>query len=123
MDDLGPRISCIFVLGDINDLIAITRPSAIGTERVANVEIQAFPIARATVRVEGREIKRPGATSFDRVVNQAPGGSRDAAFEIAVLDKNGQACRFTVFYGQELKRALARTLAGNSHVAPVRRPI
>jgi len=92
MDDLGPRKSCIFVLGDINDLVAVTRPSRIGTRRVANVEIQAFPIARTTLRVEGREIKRPGATRFDRVVNQAPGGSRDAAFEITVLDKNRQAC-------------------------------
>jgi hypothetical protein len=65
MDDLPPRLAQILVRGNIDDLIALGRPPWPRIEGVAKVEIQALPISRTTIRVEGCEVNSPHAARLD----------------------------------------------------------
>jgi hypothetical protein len=70
------------------------------SDGVAQGEIKAFPIARATIRVKRREIDRPKTARFDRTVNQPTSGRRDALFEIAVLNKTGAPAELPSLIGK-----------------------
>ena len=122
--DLFPGLSHIFVVGNIDDLIAVGRPSGVKVYRlVAKAEIQALPIARPAIGIQGCDVDSPGAARFYRIVNQTPGGCRGALFEVAVPDKNRRAGRFAVSDWQEIQRAPPGVLAANGQVASVGGPI
>jgi hypothetical protein len=63
--DLVPGLSHILVVGNIDDLIAVGGPSGVKVYRlVAKAEIQALPIARPAIRIQGCDVDSPGAARF-----------------------------------------------------------
>ena len=93
--DLFSGLSHIFVVGNIDDLIAVGRPSGVKVYRlVAKAEIQALPIARPAIGIQGCDVDGPGAPRFYRIVNQTPGGCRGALFKVAKPHKNRRTSRF-----------------------------